>query len=158
MQIRIFDDSLEVWSPGTLPKEINVKTLLTENRSIPINKILAKIFYSIKLIENWGTGFQRIANACSENNNPPPEFNEKTGAFVITFYKKKQNEGVNEGVNLLREKIRNDPGKRTNELSKLINVPQKTIERWIKKLKKEKKIEFRGNPKTGGYYTIGKKS
>jgi ATP-dependent DNA helicase RecG len=28
----------------------------------------------------------------------------------------------------------------------------KNIERWIKQLKQENKIEFRGAPKTGGYY------
>jgi len=28
----------------------------------------------------------------------------------------------------------------------------KNIERWLKRLKDEKKIEFRGAPKTGGYF------
>ena len=31
---------------------------------------------------------------------------------------------------------------------------KKTVERWIKQLKEEGKIEFRGSPKKGGYLVI----
>jgi len=33
-------------------------------------------------------------------------------------------------------------------------VSQRTIERWIKQLKNENKIEFKGAPKTGGYWKV----
>jgi len=33
-----------------------------------------------------------------------------------------------------------------------LHTPSKTIERWLKKLKDEGKIEFKGSSKTGGYY------
>ncbi|MCK5320009.1 HTH domain-containing protein [Candidatus Parcubacteria bacterium] len=35
---------------------------------------------------------------------------------------------------------------------KELNLTRRTIERWINKLKKEGKIEFKGSPKTGGYF------
>ena len=35
---------------------------------------------------------------------------------------------------------------------KFNEVTKRTIERWIKQLKNEDKIEFRGAPKTGGYF------
>ncbi|NCO15045.1 MAG: hypothetical protein COZ36_01980 [Piscirickettsiaceae bacterium CG_4_10_14_3_um_filter_44_349] len=35
-----------------------------------------------------------------------------------------------------------------------IGVPVKTLERWLKQLKDQNKIEFKGAPKTGGYYSI----
>ena len=94
--------------------------------------------------------------ACKENNNPDPVFSIKTGAFVITFYKKINNEGVNEGVNLLIKLIKSKPGKRTTEISEILNVPQKTIERWIKKLKETGQIVYKGSPKTGGYFVYEK--
>jgi ATP-dependent DNA helicase RecG len=92
IQVRIFDNTLEVWSPGLLPKEIKIETLLKENRSIPRNRSLARIFYLIGYIENWGTGFHRMVEACRTNGNPPPVFEEKTGAFVITFTVRKKGE------------------------------------------------------------------
>jgi transposase len=42
----------------------------------------------------------------------------------------------------------------TKELSKLIGKPYRTVEKWIKKLKEGKKIEFRGSKKKGGYWVV----
>lgn len=69
--------------------------------------------------------------------------NIKTG-FVVTFYRPKaeitpsrvsKSEGVSEGVKLLVEYIRNNPGQRVLGISQTINVAPKTLERWLKALK-----------------------
>jgi ATP-dependent DNA helicase RecG len=44
------------------------------------------------------------------------------------------------------------PGVRIPELSQKLHVPVKTLERWIKQLRDERKVIFKGAPKTGGYY------
>jgi ATP-dependent DNA helicase RecG len=164
IQIRIFDDRLELWSPGLLPKELNIKTLLVENRSIPRNRGLAKIFHDIGFIEGWGTGFQRMIEGCATNGNPKPEFKEMTGAFVVKFTRRPASEGINEGtseginggtsegINMILEFIRKNPGKRVVEIAVATNIPSKTIERWIGKLKEQGKITFSGARKTGGYF------
>ena len=164
IQIRIFDDRLEIWSPGLLPKELNIRNLLSENRSIPRNRALAKIFHDIGFIEGWGTGFQRMVEACTANGNPKPELKEMTGAFVVKFSRRPAgeginegtsegiNEGANEGINRLREFVRNQPGKRVSEISAALDIPSKTVERWVKKLREQGVIVFRGPRKTGGYH------
>jgi predicted HTH transcriptional regulator len=40
-------------------------------------------------------------------------------------------------------------------ISETLDIPSKTIERWIKKLKDNDKIKFVGSSRTGGYYIIG---
>ena len=50
--------------------------------------------------------------------------------------------------------ITHTPGLRTTQISKSLNVPIKTLERWLKSLRDENKVEFRGAPKTGGYFSI----
>jgi len=158
---------LEIWSPGLLPKELSIKTLLAENRSIPRNRGLAKIFHDIGFIEGWGTGFQRMVEGCAMNGNPKPEFKEMAGAFVVKFIRRPTSEGIigginegtneginggiNEGINMIIEFIRKNPGKRVTEIAAATNIPSKTIERWIKKLKEQGKITFSGARKTGGY-------
>lgn len=62
------------------------------------------------------------------------------------------NEGVNEGVNALYEIIVRQPGCRANALAKSAGKSVQTVERYLKVLKDLGKIEFRGAPKTGGYY------
>ena len=80
------------------------------------------------------------------------------GAFVITFLKRarKVNGGVNGGVNadvdLLYKFIKENPGQRTINLAEALQRPFDTVEKWLRKLKKENKVEYRGSDKTGGYF------
>ncbi len=62
------------------------------------------------------------------------------------------NEGVNEGVIELLNLIANNPGKRTPFFEERLNVPVKTIERWLKRLKDNGAVYFKGAAKTGGYW------
>ncbi len=63
------------------------------------------------------------------------------------------NGGTNGGINQLFFYIRNNPGKRTVDIAKGLNISLRTTERWIRKLKDEGKIKFKGSKKTGGYYS-----
>jgi len=60
--------------------------------------------------------------------------------------------GINGGINSLLTYVENNPGKKTADIGKGINVSTRTAERYIKKLRDDGKIEFRGSKKTGGYY------
>ena len=63
------------------------------------------------------------------------------------------NEGLNEGLKSLWQVIRENPGIKAKDASKLLSDrPRKTIERQIKELKAYKLIERRGCRKTGGYW------
>ena len=68
--------------------------------------------------------------------------------------KPQNDEGVNEGVKTLLSVIRSAPGKRANELATLVGKSVQSVERYIKALKDDGKIEFRGAPKNGGYFAI----
>ena len=65
---------------------------------------------------------------------------------------KKVTKGVTEGVKNLLDFIKVNPGLRTTQIEVKLNVPVKTLERWLKQLREQSKIEFIGAPKTGGYY------
>lgn len=60
--------------------------------------------------------------------------------------------GVSEGVSSLADLIRKQPGLRAPALAATLQTSPKNIERWLKQLKNSQLIEFRGAPKTGGYY------
>ncbi|MBU3661315.1 MAG: hypothetical protein FGM14_15710 [Flavobacteriales bacterium] len=65
-------------------------------------------------------------------------------------------EGVNEGVllelNYLYNTIVNQEGKKAVELNTLVNKSLATTERYLKILREQGYIEFRGASKTGGYF------
>lgn len=60
--------------------------------------------------------------------------------------------GVSGGVNDLLGLISSSPGLNATELEARLIKPKRTVERWLKQLKDQRSIEFRGAPKTGGYY------
>ena len=62
-------------------------------------------------------------------------------------------EGVNKGVNALIRLISEQPGLRAPAIAKLHGTSPKNIERWLKQLKDQDKIELNGVPKNGGYYS-----
>ena len=65
-----------------------------------------------------------------------------------------QREGVNVEVNGLLSYAPSHPGKRAGEMAVAFKLSQRTIERWLKLLKENGKVEYRGAAKTGGYYFL----
>jgi len=49
--------------------------------------------------------------------------------------------------------IHANPGLSAKQLTVNLNAPKRTLERWLKQFKALGKIEFKGAPKTGGYFT-----
>ena len=114
--VKIFDDKIEFYNPGTLPPEITVEDLLSNNyRSNPRNKVIAGVFKDMKLIEKVGTGIKRITDYFKENNKPLPEIRTISGGLMITVFASKngnviENNVVEENVieNVIGNVIEND--------------------------------------------------
>ena len=121
------------------------------------NKLIALMFKECGLIEKYGSGIGRIKKFCKAHNIIEPKFEEMQKGFQVTLYKaiiseKKLNVGVNVGANEIYNFIKeNQPVKAKKIAEKFDKVTQRTVERWIKQLKDDDRIEFIGAPKTGGY-------
>lgn len=87
VQIRIFDDRLEVWGCGPLPLPLTPDDLKRKHKSILRNPLIGKCFFLIKYIEEWGTGTNRMIKWCLKYGLPEPIFEEVAGDFVVTFRK-----------------------------------------------------------------------
>ena len=162
IQIKIFDDQISVFSPGKFYGGLAIADIQADNyRSSLRNKLVAEGFYLINAIEKYGSGFVRIRKALLEYPEIKFSVEEKFGGVMVSLVRQiNQSEGVSGGVsggvnteasNLLLL-IRNNPGLRVADLVVKTGQPQRTLERWLKQLKDSQLIEFRGAPKTGGYY------
>jgi ATP-dependent DNA helicase RecG len=80
-----------------------------------------------------------------------PVFEESQQGFRVILFKHSVDGGVSTPEDLVLL-ITQQPGLNVVELVQLCGKPQRTVERWLQQLKNEQKIEFRGAPKTGGYY------
>jgi ATP-dependent DNA helicase RecG len=80
--VEIFDDRVEIVSPGGVPKGITPENFGTV--SITRNSVIAGLLYRIDYIEEMGTGIRRMKNAAQEANVAEPKF-ELSGFFKVTF-------------------------------------------------------------------------
>lgn len=60
IQIAMYEDRIEVNSPGGLPTGISKEEYLYGNISVLRNPIIAGVFYRLNIIEKFGTGIGRI--------------------------------------------------------------------------------------------------
>lgn len=162
--IKIFDDRIEFFNPGKLLEDLTVEKIKTgQYKSYLRNKQVASIFKELELIEKYGSGVRRVIDIFLAYGLPEPVFEMTQGGMAVTVFKEigKTNAdnpgggvsgGVNGGVGQLLVYLQANPGKRASELAEPLNTSLRTIERWLKQLKEKDQIEFRGAPKTGGYY------
>ena len=102
IQVRVYGDRIEIWSPGGLPDGVTLEDLRREGHvSRPRNPLLAQAFYAGP-VERWGTGTLRMIRACRECDLPEPQFSSESGGFKVSFRKdpyapeKLQSLGLNE--------------------------------------------------------------
>ena len=86
IQVAVYDDRLEVSSPGSLYGTLTLAEAL-EGRSSIRNKVIADVCDKLDIIEGWGTGLRRIIDSCKEIGIAPPEFLEIGDLFRINFYR-----------------------------------------------------------------------
>ena len=84
IRLALFDDRLEVESPGALPFGLTVEDLW-QGISRLRNRVIGRVFQEIGLVEQWGSGVQRMASACHEAWLPPPVLEEIGTRFRVTL-------------------------------------------------------------------------
>jgi ATP-dependent DNA helicase RecG len=99
VQVRIYDDRLEVWNPGSLPPELSIESLSREHPSRPRNPRLAQALYRARLVEHWGTGTLRMIQA-AKDRGLKLEFGQDGGVFIVRFIKATQVASRPEGVQI----------------------------------------------------------
>ena len=87
VQVALFDDRLEITSPGMLYGGLTLQEAL-HGRSKIRNKAIAEVFNRMELIEGWGTGIRRIMKRAKEYELPIPDFLEIGDTFRVNLYRK----------------------------------------------------------------------
>ena len=79
IQVNIFDDRIEILSPGALPEGLTLKDLGAY--SIQRNPTIYKLLRDVRKVEGLATGIPRIREALREGGYPEPSFEELGGKF-----------------------------------------------------------------------------
>jgi len=98
IKVAIFDNRIEVTSPGDLPVGFSVDDIGKTDFSKLRNLSIGRIFSELKIIEQWGRGFSNIIKSCKQYENIVPEFMEELMQFKIIFWNRKIDEIVSNKV------------------------------------------------------------
>ena len=83
--VAVFDDRVEISSPGPLAWGISVERLLSLRESRPWNPSIADVMFRRGFIEAWGVGVGRMFQLTAEHGLYPPEIESEPLTTRITF-------------------------------------------------------------------------
>ena len=83
-RVVIFSDRLEIESPGMLPFGYTLNDFIAGVSHIR-NKVIARVFRELNLMEEWGTGYKRITEACLVGGYSNPVWKELGTAIRVSF-------------------------------------------------------------------------
>jgi ATP-dependent DNA helicase RecG len=92
VQIYIFEDRLEIVSPGGLPAGMTPELLGI--KSIPRNPLLFGMLYRMDAVEQVGSGVRRIREICRDYGVAEPEYEISEHWVTMTFQRPKLVNGV----------------------------------------------------------------
>lgn len=87
IRVSMFDDRIEVVSPGGLPSGITAEEYLSGKLSVLRNRNLANVFYRLGFVEIFGTGITRIKQLYEESLVKPDfEVSENSIKIVLPLF------------------------------------------------------------------------
>ena len=87
ISIAVFDDRVEVTSPGGLPKGQTYEKMLL-GYSMPRNRLLATVFKECWLAEGWGRGIRRVNELCDAKGLRRPSVEVLGNAVRVTLFRR----------------------------------------------------------------------
>ena len=160
IQIKIYDEHMSVWNPGTLPFDLSVEDLYHEHPSHPRNRLIAEVFYLAGYIEKWGSGTLRMVSSFREHGLPEPKFSTMGDGFLVEFRKDIFNEKDLRSIGLNERQIKavmyvKERERITNKEYQDINgVSRQTASRDLSEMVKMGVLLQRGTVGKGTYYVL----
>jgi ATP-dependent DNA helicase RecG len=172
VSVALYDDRLEIVSPGELHFGLTPEMLYEPHESKPWNPSIAKIFYLRGLIETWGRGTLQIAKLMGEAGLPAPELRTGGGSVSLTFAvrgmpatekssekgsekssEKSSEKGSEKSSEKILEILKRNPGFSAKAISEELNMTSRAVEKQMGLLKKAGRLRRMG-PAKGGFWKV----
>jgi len=170
IQVAIYDDRLEITSPGGLLPGVTVERM-KEGYSKVRNHAIASAFSYMKMIEQWGSGVPRIIREVSAYGLSEPEFLDMECALRINIYRNANDDTIDtirdtndDTIDInhteknaeqhLLELIEQSPDKTQKEYAAILGISVPSVKRMFAKLQSEGGIKREGTNRKGRWIII----
>ena len=134
IRVSIFDDRLEVENPGLLPFGLTVEDL-RHGISKLRNRVIGRVFHELGLIEQWGSGIQRMTAACREAGLAAPALEEMGTRFRVTLLTARTGAPrVDDTDQVILDAMAGDKGLSTQEIATAIELTARATRTRLLKL------------------------
>lgn len=134
LRLALFRDRIEIENPGNLPPGLTVEDI-RQGVSRLRNRVIGRVFHALGLIEQWGSGIQRMTAACREAGLPEPELEELGTGFRVTFRRERRTVPVRDEVDdTILGFLRRRPGALTHEVAAAIGRSSRATQSRLKRL------------------------
>lgn len=178
IQVALYDDRLEVTSPGMLDSEITIEKMKSGLSKIR-NRGIAAAFSYMNIVEAWGSGIPKMFREAKEYGLREPELIDMGSDFRINLYRKDAVTDQN-GVIDPKERDTNDtndtkvepndtnkeailhilqdnPKATQKDVVEMLGISLATVKRLMNSLQKAGKIKRKGSNRSGSWVVIAQK-
>ena len=134
IRIAIFDDRLEVENPGLLPFGITLEDLPLGVSKLR-NRVLGRVFHELGLVEQWGSGAQRMIAECRDNGLPAPVWEEIGVRLRLTLRTEQvRPQRVDPKDRTILDVLQDGKGRGTREIAEQIGLSPRSVRTRLARL------------------------
>lgn len=150
IRVSMYDDKIEVVSPGGLPSGITEDEYLSDKLSVLRNRNLANVFYRLGFVEIFGTGITRIKQVYSEASVKPSfEVSENAIQIVLPMYEESTN--LTEDEKVVYKLLSKNMLKSMSEIAPYISFGKSKTTKLLKDMEQKGVIAIEGKGKGTKY-------
>lgn len=138
-KVALFDNRLEIFSPGCFPGLVDINTL-GDGITYLRNPALAQIARKMGLIEKFGTGIRLIFEACRKAKVKIPEYREDGDFVKLIFHFEPDITKIKNGDTAIIEFIKMNREASANDIAKFLNITRNSAARRLRQLIQGNKI------------------
>lgn len=167
VQMHVYNDHIEVWNEGELPDGYDEAVLYGKHSSKPRNRHIAGTMFKAGFIDTWGRGFKKIRDGFEKAGMPMPKVENFCGGVQVSIERTKFVKMTNvasdvaSGVVSVSQVQLTDRQKKivalikenrfisAHEMSEVLSVVHRTIQRDLSDLQKKGILLREGNTSAG---------
>ena len=149
VRLFIFDNRIEIVSPGHLPNNLTVEKIRHGNSNIRNPILVSYVAKGLLPYRGLGSGIKRALEAWPETDF----LDDREGClFTATVHRKEIISSEKSSEKIIRL-LRAEPSLSAQEIAKIIGISPRAVEKQIARLKKEGRLRRMG-PAKGGYWEV----
>lgn len=134
IRLAIFRDRIEIENPGNLSPGLTIEDIRRGVSKLR-NRVMGRVFHELGLIEQWGSGIQRMFAACHAAGLPEPELEEIGSGFRVTLRRQRVAPPERDQLDTaIVEFLRRKPGASTSQIAATIKRTTRATQTRLKRL------------------------